>query len=291
MGKKYLKFGLSLGLLSFASLVAYAEGDDFLEQLMKTQVLEGYLAHNELPNSLVLLPPPPKQDALTHQNDVDINKKALALKNTARWKQGAIDSNLLFPKAADVYSCAANVEISQKNTPTLYKLLQKSMVDIGTSPYKAKEAYQRTRPFIQNGQDICNLTEQEQKQYGLVYQEPKSSLAKDGSYPSGHSAIGWGWALIMSEVVPQRKDHILLRGRTFAESRVVCNIHWQSDIVQGKTMGAATVALLHSNQDFLSDIKKAKQEVAKAQRLNKRPDTKECAREQDALATTIEGVI
>ena len=225
MRKNYFKFGLSLGLLSIVSLATYAESDDFLEQLMKTQILVGYLSKEEFPNSLALLPPPPKTNSLTQQNDVDINKKALALRNTDRWKQAAIDSNLLVPKVATVYSCAADVDINEKNTPTLYKLLQKSMVDIGSSPYKAKEAYQRTRPFMENGQDICNLTAEEQKQYGLLYQEPKSSLEKDGSYPSGHSAIGWGWALIMSEIVPQRKDHILLRGRTYAESRVVCNIH------------------------------------------------------------------
>ena len=47
----------------------------------------------------------------------------------------------------------------------------------------------------------------------------------DGSCPSGHTDIGWGWALILSEIAPDRTDAILERDRAFGESRVVCNVH------------------------------------------------------------------
>jgi len=70
-------------------------------------------------------------------------------------------------------------------------------------------------------------------------------LEKDGSYPSGHSAVGWAWALILSEISPAQTDAILARGRVFGESRNVCNVHWHSDVVQGRSMGASTVARLH----------------------------------------------
>ena len=144
---------------------------------------------------------------------------------------------------------------------------------------------------MENHQQICHLSTEEQKAANIIVQETTDDLAKDGSYPSGHSATGWGWALIMAEVVPQRKDPNLLRGRTYAESRVICNVHWQSDILQGKVMGAATVAALHSNKEFKKDLEKAKKEVIKAQRLGQKPDAAMCQREAENLSITLQDIL
>ena len=75
-------------------------------------------------------------------------------------------------------------------------------------------------------------------------------MRKDGSYPSGHTAFGWAWALILTEIAPERADVILARGRAFGESRMVCNVHWYSDVVAGRTIGAAAVARLHAEPEF-----------------------------------------
>ena len=273
------------------SMSLHAEHPMSLAQIMKEQMLKGYLNKSELPNSLTLLPAPPSAHSTSQAHDLYINRQALALQHTARWKQAALDSDLLFPKAAHIYACAANVDINQHTTPTLYRLLQKTLVDLGSTPSRAKVHYKRPRPFMQNGQPICHLTPEEQQQYGRLYQETPEDLAKDGSYPSGHSAAGWGWALIMSEIVPERKDHILLRGRTYAESRVVCNVHWQSDIIQGKLVGSTTVAALHSNPAFQKDLAQAKKEVLKAQRKGQVPDTAMCQQESENLSQTLADIL
>ncbi len=82
-----------------------------------------------------------------------------------------------------------------------------------------------------------------------------------GSYPSGYTAIGWAWALILVEIAPERTDALLGWGREFGQSRVVCNVHWQSDVDQGRFMGAATVARLHADAGFMFDLQRAKAEV------------------------------
>src|SRR2546427_11066536 len=86
-----------------------------------------------------------------------------------------------------------------------------------------------------NGEPTCSPKDEE-------------GLRKNGSYPSGHTSIGWAWALILSEIVPDRADAIQARGRNYGESRLVCNVHWQSDILEGRFMGAAAVARLHDNR-------------------------------------------
>ncbi|MGY5393346.1 acid phosphatase [Acinetobacter sp. NigerLNRRAM0016] len=208
-----------------------------------------------------------------------------------RWVQAGYDSNLYLPSAAQAFSCSANVNISKEKTPTIYKMLETSLVDLGLSSYAAKNKYQRARPFMSNGQGICEISAADREKYGITYDENKEKLSTDGSYPSGHSTIGWGWALIMSEIAPQRANHIFLRGRAFAESRLVCNVHWQSDIIEGKNMAAMTVAQLHTQKQFLKDLAKAQKEYQTAQRKGDVPDAASCEFENKALSTTVGSVM
>lgn len=269
-------------LLSFT---AFAE--DISEKL---KLPNGYLKPNEYLKSATLLPTPPEQNSPTKLNDEYVNKNARQLYGSERWRQAGLDSNILYPSATKAFACAANIEISPKNTPALSKLLEYSMTDIALSVYEAKNKYQRPRPFMENNDKICEISAEDRAKYGIEYKEDKESLVKDGSYPSGHSAVGWGWALILSEVVPERANQIMLRGRSYAESRMICNVHWQSDTLQGRLMASAAVARMHANAEFQKDLKRAKKEVA---RLNQKyqPDASECQREKEALKTTIYGVM
>ena len=132
-----------------------------------------------------------------------------------------------------------------------------------------KDQYQRTRPFMVNKEPTCTPDEE-------------AHLTKDGSYPSGHTAIGWAWALILSEVAPDRADAIFARGRAFGESRVICNVHWNSDVVEGRLVGAAAVARLHSDPAFRAEMKAAKAELAAVRSKGLKP-TRDCQAESDAL--------
>ncbi len=213
-------------------------------------ILQGYLSKDELPNSLKLLPPPPKEGSAAFQLDQAIAAKYIASHDEARKDQAAKDAVLAFPQATGAFNIILNVKISKKTTPHLYMILRRTLADAGLSTYAAKNYYQRKRPFMVNNAPTC--TPEEEK-----------GLRKDGSYPSGHAAIGWAWALILSEVFPKQADVILKRGYQFGISRIVCNVHWYSDVAAGRTMGVATVAVLHSNPDFINDMKAAKAEIRK----------------------------
>lgn len=211
-------------------------------------ILTGYLQTEKHPNSLELLPPPPAEGSAEFARDVEASKASFALRGTERWDQAIQDADLLFPTAADAFTDAIGFQISEDETPFLYQLMRRTLADAGLSTYTAKKHYQRPRPFMSNGQPIGTPDEEE-------------ALRNDGSYPSGHTAIGWAWALILTEVVPEKTDAILQRGYEFGQSRVICNVHWQSDVDAGRTMGSAAVARLHANADFLNDLKRAKQEA------------------------------
>ncbi len=207
----------------------------------------GYLPQNALPNSLALLPPPPVAGSAALAYDEEINGKTLTLRGTPRWMLANEDANLMFPAAAGTFSCALNTRITEQDTPRLYMLLRRTLTDAGLSTYAAKDHYKRTRPFGVNKEAICAADE-------------RKTYVEDGSYPSGHSAVGWAWALILTEISPGDTDAILARGRAFGDSRLVCNVHWQSDVTEGRFMGASAVARLHADQTFRADLKAAKSE-------------------------------
>ena len=60
------------------------------------------------------------------------------------------------------------------------------MLDTGLATCAAMDSYQRLRPFVLQKEAACAPAEE-------------AALVKDGSYPSGHAAIGWGWALLLAE--------------------------------------------------------------------------------------------
>jgi acid phosphatase (class A) len=232
-------------------------------------VLQGYLPAEALPDSAALLPPPPDADSGAMARDREASAAALGMRNTPRWELAAADAVLRFPQAADTFACALDLPITESGSPNLYVLLRRSLADAGLSTYAAKNRYGRDRPFEVNGQPICTPTEE-------------AMLREDGSYPSGHAALGWAWALILAELAPERADALLARGRAFAQSRVICNVHWQSDVDAGREMGAAAAARLHGDPVFRAQLERARGEVAALRAAGTKPE-RDCTAEAAAF--------
>ena len=273
---KFLGLGLSILAISYPSTVFAGDQKSSECLIASAQVpelqhglIEGYLVQSDFPDSLELLPPPPSLGQADHALDTSISRRSFSLHGTPRWILAASDANLRFPDAAGTFSCAIGVPISESDTPRLYQLLRRSLTDAGLSTYKAKNNYNRRRPFLVNQKPICSP-------------EDTIELTSDPSYPSGHTAVGWAWALILSEMVPDRSNQILARGLAYGESRHLCNVHWYSDVINGRVMGAATVTVLHNNSDFRADFAAAKAEVANARARNLEP-SRDCNVEALAL--------
>lgn len=230
----------------------------------------GYLAREALPDSLALLPPPPAPGSAAMQRDEEARVAAGALRGTPRYAQATTDAAL--DRIPDDFSCALGFTIGKEATPKLYALMGRMLIDVGLSTYGAKNKYQRTRPFVVHDEGTC-------------YPKDEALLRGDGSYPSGHSAVGWGLGLVLAELAPERADRIIQRGRDFGQSRVVCEAHWQSDVDAGRVIAAATVARLHGDAAFRADLAAARAEVAAALAAAPAAQSDACAAEASALAT------
>ena len=93
-----------------------------------------------------------------------------------------------------------------------------------------------------------------------LYPKDEPALRKNGSYPSGHTILGWSSALLLSEINPDRADTILARGYMYGESRVIVGAHWQSDVDAGRLAASAAYARLHTSERFLEQMRLARQE-------------------------------
>ncbi|MFL6586507.1 MAG: acid phosphatase [Luteimonas sp.] len=200
-------------------------------------------------DSRALLPAPPAPGSAAQAHDDAIAARSLVLHDTARWRQATVDADLTFPAAEPLFACALGVEISAARTPHLVRLLRRSLADASNAGRAAKDHWQRGRPLMQNRAPVCTPQDM-----------PK--LRTGASYPSGHTAIGWAWTLALVELAPERSDALLQRGRAFGESRLVCNVHWYSDIVEGERVGAATYARLQASPEFRADLDAARAEIA-----------------------------
>ncbi len=266
---KIASFIFVAGLLGgCASVIESSKLPDVKE--VRPGMMQGYLVQSELPDSLALLPTVPKNGSATVTRDRSVSKKNLALRGTKRWDLAIKDAQLDFPEATDAFSCALGVPITKEDTPQIYRLLRRVQTDARLSTGKAKNTYKRSRPFVWNKAPICTP-------------DKRAFLLTNGSYPSGHSAIGWAWALTLAEIDPDHATEILTRGRAYSESRVICNAHWYSDIMWGRTMGASTVARLHADPEYQKRVKAAKAELESVRKKGLKP-TNDCRFEAEALS-------
>ncbi len=214
-----------------------------------------FLQDGEQPSSLNLLPPPPELGSVQWLNDESCYYQGLKLRNTERGDQAAADANV--EDIAQNMSEAFGINITQEDTPCLYKLMYRMREDAGDlATRSAKKHYNRIRPFKFFQTSTCNSRQE-------------GELSTNGSYPSGHTAMGWAEALVLAEINPDRQDKILKRGYEIGQSRVICGYHWQSDVDAGRVMGSAIVARLHANEEFQKYLAAAKKEFAKLVKAGK----------------------
>lgn len=232
----------------------------------------GYLAPSELPNSAEFLAPPPAAGSAAYSSDEETYRATRHLRDTPRWLLAKLDADLTFPNAAKVFSCALGMPIAEETSPHLYILIRRVRADASRANDKGKDLYKRRRPYVAFGDTSCTPNEQH----------------KDDSYPSGHTSIGWAWALVLAEIAPDRADGIFARGLAFGESRLVCGVHWKSDIDAGRVVGAATVSRLHASPVFAAQLALARKEI-EAARMSGTKASIDCANESQTLAIPVLG--
>jgi acid phosphatase (class A) len=220
----------------------------------------GYLKAEEPFDGTAFLPPYPAKGSAAEAYDIAAWRESLKGVDTPRWKQAVADDPVGLKDGLTQFQCAVGVTLNKDNAPTLMALLGKAQLDTHWAVEKAKGHFKRPRPFADDPKAPTCLA---------IPAEMRSKVST--AYPGGHSTLGMTWGLILAELAPDRSQQVMDRVRDYSHSRLVCGIHFPSDLEAGHMLGAGLVARLHAEPEFRADMEKARAEVAAARKAAAAP--------------------
>jgi acid phosphatase (class A) len=65
-------------------------------------------------------------------------------------------------------------------------------------------------------------------------------------------------------IVPEKRDAILARADDYAHSRVVCGVHYRTDVEASKSVAYAMIGVMMNNAQFKEELKAARSETRRA---------------------------
>ena len=219
------------------------------------QAANPYFTAPEMPNALHYLPAPPVPGEMRYAYDTAQYQWGKSIRNTPRGEKARLDAEYSIKRMAEIFSPVMGIQISEKNTPQLWKLLTDATKTTNYACDSAKITYMRRRPYMVFHESTLVPGDEEE-------------LSHNGSYPSGHTTLGWCTALILCEINPAAQDAILKEGFEYGQSRVIAGFHWQSDVDAARVLSGAAFARLHTSKAYLKQLKKAQKEFRRKNREN-----------------------
>jgi acid phosphatase (class A) len=121
--------------------------------------------------------------------------------------------------------------------------------DEGINTAPAKTGFARVRPYNLDTtlRPIC------------------ATKIKDDSYPSGHATTGYLMALTLIDLLPEKRDVILARADDYANNRLVCGVHYRSDIEASKLLAYTIHAVMANKPQYQQEMSVARAEVQRMQ--------------------------
>lgn len=224
-----------------------------------------------LPDGRDFLPPPPPAGSHAQQADSQAFAGTRALRGGSRWQLAHNDADLKPQHVINDFSCAAGFALNADRLPALLDLLHTLSGPVEQRVTEEKNFWHRPRPFVGNQQDICTP-------------DARTKLETSYAYPSGHTTWGWITASILASALPERASQIMQRARIFGESRIVCGVHWKSDVQAGYMNGAALFAALQGQPWFAEKMAAVRTELQTLQAHSTQADATICAVEHAAAA-------
>lgn len=222
---------LRIAVLAFLALASPAIGADL-----------AYLPPDAL-NLSALLPPPPAQNSAQTQTELaEIHRLQTEATAEERRQAGADVEESPF-----VYASVMGPGFTRDNLPIAAPFLERALKEEALFVDRAKMVWLRPRPpYVDHTIKTC--------------QKPTPS----GAYPSGHAATGYLMAEILAQIVPEKREAIFQRAAQYAHNRILCGVHYASDVEAGKTAGLLIAEALKKNAAFQADLAPARAEIRRA---------------------------
>jgi len=232
-----------------------------------------YLARGAF-DAVNLLPPPPEPNSAEQRRDVDGVLQAQRTSTAERMRLAEADAKVDLTRFVDVLG----PNFVPDRMPTLLAFFRKVARDTGMVVGIAKDCWERPRPFLADAQihPPGQMQQETAIRPGTVVENtaPHDAIspcraveptpAFSYSYPSGHSTYGAMSAILLANMVPEKRREIFARGWDYGWSRVVGGVHFPTDVESGRIEATAMAALMMQNADFRADLAAARAELRRS---------------------------
>ena len=122
--------------------------------------------------------------------------------------------------------------------------------DEGVIVNPGKKFFARPRPYHFDAtlKPVCKTTENR----------------ADFGYPSGHGVTGYLEAMVLVQILPEKRTAIWARADDYANSREVCGVHYATDELASKATAFSMMAIIMNNPQFQQELAAAKAETRRA---------------------------
>jgi acid phosphatase (class A) len=189
------------------------------------------------------VPPPPADGSADSKAEFAELKAIAARSSPQELAAAARDAK---DEKPDLFNSTVGFDISAM--PETNKLLMMVLEEEGADVKAAKKYFHRVRPYSADPTiKTC---------------EPVKPGKAANSYPSGHASLAFSTGVVLASLLPAKSQAIMARASEYAQHRLVCGVHFRSDIVAGQQYGTIIALKLMDNPAFQAQMAKARTELA-----------------------------
>lgn len=230
-----------------ASAHAQVQGQEQAPRAM--QAPTGYLTASDRAHMVDGVPPPPAPGSEVDLADKATSARYRAFEDSDRWLLATSHAELRPQLAIQHFDCALGVRFGSSETPNLNKLMVQVFYDAESVAEQVKRRAARPRPVGDDPQRRACQTINE-------------AGRKSASYPSGSAAVGAAYGEAFAAIDPEHAEAARAIGHELGVSRLVCGMHYPSDVATGEAIGRATVTQALATSAFQADLAAARVELA-----------------------------
>lgn len=192
------------------------------------------------------LPPPPAAGSAVEKGELK-ELHAIAARSSKALK--AIATRDAKDESPDIFNDAIGFDATAK--PETARLLEMVIEEEDGDSKTAKAYFHRLRPYaVDPGVRACEPVK-------------PGKIKAANSYPSGHSSLAFSMGVVLASLIPQKAQAILARAQEYAEHRLVCGVHYRSDIVAGQQFGTVLALKLMQHPAFRAQMELARAELGR----------------------------
>lgn len=231
-----------------------------------------YLDHDVIQALADAVPAAPVEGSAQVLADVAASDRLRALEDTDRWRLATRHAELRPALALSHFDCALGFRLNAGDAPRLVSVLQRVLHDADEAAELAKARSFRPRPVGVDPERVaCQVI--------------SPAGRNSPSYPSGSAAVGTAYGEVIAALAPDRAAEASRIGHELGVSRLVCGMHYPSDVAEGERLGKAAFQRIAATPAYQADAVVAREEIARARAAGL--SSPACAAERAALATPL----